>query len=105
MLAYLLRRRPNAEPIVITSRERDAMIEISMTGAVPKTARVRHLAAMIEATRAEIALGKDALVRIARNTGGDFSLQRQQNGRERLSLKLGAPAKEKAHAEHHRRKQ
>lgn len=104
MLAYLLRRRPNAEPIVITSRERDAMIEISMTGAVPKTARVRHLAAMIEATRAEIALGKDALVRIARNTGGDFSLQRQQNGRERLSLKLGAPAKEKAHAEHHRRK-
>lgn len=59
---------------------------------------------MIEATRAEIALGKDALVRIARNTGGDFSLQRQQNGRERLSLKLGAPAKEKAHAEHHRRK-
>jgi putative methionine-R-sulfoxide reductase with GAF domain len=91
MLAYLLRSRSNAERIVITTVGRDRIVEVSMTGAVPKTPRVRHLAAIVEATRTEIALGKDVLIRIAKEAGGDFVVRRESNGRERLSLRLATP--------------
>jgi PAS domain S-box-containing protein len=98
MLAYLLRSRSNAEPVVITALKRNQVVEVSMTGAVPKSPAARHLAAMVEATRTEIALGKDVLIRIAKQAGGDFSIQRQKNGRERLCLQLAASSHEEAHA-------
>jgi hypothetical protein len=88
MLAYLLRSRSNDEPIVIKVQNRNDVVEVSMTGVVPRTPPVNELAALVEVTRAEIALGKDVLVQIAHEAGGDFELQRQASGRERLCLRM-----------------
>ena len=90
MLAYLLRSRSNDEPIVIKVESHGGAVEVSMTGAVHVSQTVGELAALVEATRAEIALGRDVLVRIAREAGGNFELERRPNGRERLCLRMAA---------------
>jgi PAS domain S-box-containing protein len=90
MLAYLLRSRSNDEPIVIKVESRDDVVEVSMTGAVQASQTVGKLAALVEATRAEIALGQDVLIRIASDAGGNFELERRPAGRERLCLRMAA---------------
>jgi PAS domain-containing protein len=90
MLAYLLRSNSHSKPIVIKVLEQKKFVEVSMTGAVPQSHAVGNLAALVEATRAEIALGENVLVRIANEAGGDFELQRQKSGRERLCLRIAA---------------
>ena len=90
MLAYLLRSRSNDEPIVIKVECHDDVVQVSMTGAVQASQAVGELAALVEATRAEIALGRDVLVRIASEAGGNFQLERRPNGREWLCLRMAA---------------
>jgi PAS domain S-box-containing protein len=90
MMAYLLRSRANAEPIVIKVQGLNGAVEVSMTGAVQQTTPLGELAALVESTRTQIALAEEALMRIAKDCGGAFERQRQANGRERLSLSLAA---------------
>ncbi|UGA43468.1 PAS domain-containing protein [Bradyrhizobium quebecense] len=92
MLSYLLRSRAGTEPIEISTATRGGVVTISMAAVVPKAIETHELAAVIEATRAEIALGENLLDRIAREMSGDFKLQREKKGRERLTLRLKAPA-------------
>jgi signal transduction histidine kinase len=89
MLAYLLRARSANEAIEISTLKRGGSVAVSMTTQVPGVLETHDLAAMIEATRTEIALGKDLLNRIAGEMGGEFTFRRQRNGRERLTLRLG----------------
>lgn len=98
MLTYLLRSRSTADPIVIKAQKLSKVISVSMTGVVSRTHRVRDLAALVEATRTEIALGQDVLARIAKEAGGDFTLRREKNGRERLCLRLAKPKKQRERA-------
>jgi hypothetical protein len=51
MLAYLLRSRANAEPIVITVRQLSGGTEVSMCGAVQQGQPLGGLAALVETTR------------------------------------------------------
>jgi GAF domain-containing protein len=90
MLAYLLRARASAKRIMIKARRRDGAIEVVMTGPVHRPSTAGELADLVEAARTQIALGEDALVRIAKNYGGNFDRRRQGKGRERLSLRLAA---------------
>jgi PAS domain S-box-containing protein len=90
MMAYLLRSRANAEPIVIKVQELNGAVEVSMWGAVQQTTPLGELAALVESTRTQIALGEEALMRIAKDCAGAFERQQQANGRERLSLSLAA---------------
>lgn len=90
MLAYLLRARTKAEPITVNVRAVDGTLEIAMTGAVHTTSPQGELATQIENARTQIALGQDALKRIALSSGGSFERTGQSNGRERLSLRLAA---------------
>jgi GAF domain-containing protein len=90
MLAYLLRARAKGERIAISVRAEDGTLEIAMTGAVRLTSPQGELACLIERTRTRIALGQDALERMAREGGGSFERAPQPNGRERLSLRLAA---------------
>jgi putative methionine-R-sulfoxide reductase with GAF domain len=88
MLAYLLRARSHAERIVINVRAADGTVEVAMTGRVRPTSPQGELAALIEDTRTQLALGEDALERMAQECGGSFDRTRQGDGRERLSLRL-----------------
>jgi PAS domain-containing protein/putative methionine-R-sulfoxide reductase with GAF domain len=88
MLAYLLRARSANEPIEISMQKRDGSVAVSMSSHVPEVRETHGLAAMIEATRAEIALGKDLLERIAGEMSGEFTFKRQRDGRERLTFRL-----------------
>jgi putative methionine-R-sulfoxide reductase with GAF domain len=90
MLAYLLRARTNTERIAIYVRTADGTLEVAMTGAVHPTSPQGELATLIENTRTQIALGQDALERIAQECEGSFERTRQAGGRERLSLRLAA---------------
>jgi GAF domain-containing protein len=90
MLAYLLRARTNAERIVVRVRQGSDAVEVAMTGAVQPTLPRGELAAVIESTRTQLALGEDALRRMAEECGGSFERRQQQNGRERLSLRLAS---------------
>jgi PAS domain-containing protein len=91
MLSYLLRSRANAEPIDITVSAAGAMVEIAMKGTVRQNAGVGDLAALVNATRAEIGLAEAALIQIARDCGGEFKSRRSKE-RERLVLRLPAAA-------------
>jgi len=88
MLAYLLRARAANERIEISTSKRDGSVIVQMTTRLPKVLETHDLAAMIEATRAEIALGKDLLGRLAEDMGGKFTFKRQKDGREWLTLRL-----------------
>src|SRR5262245_34507655 len=88
MMAYLLRSRASAGRIVVTIRHPAGGLEVSMTGPVQEAAPLGELATLVEATRTQIALGEDALARIARDCSGAFERQQQSNGRARLSLRL-----------------
>jgi PAS domain-containing protein/putative methionine-R-sulfoxide reductase with GAF domain len=88
MLAYLLRARSDNDPIEISTQKRDGSVLISMSSHVPEVRETHDLAVLIEATRAEIALGKDLLERIAGEMGGEFTFKRQRDGRERLAFRL-----------------
>jgi hypothetical protein len=90
MLAYLLRSRSSAERIVIKVHRSDDAVEVAMTGAVRRTPRRGGLADLVEAARTRIALGENALTRIAKDHGGNFERRPQGPGRERLSLRLAA---------------
>src|SRR5262249_9818452 len=90
MTAYLLRSRTNAEPIAIKVRTLKNAVEVSMTGAVPQTTPLGELAALVESTRTQIALGADTLTRIAAACGGTFERRPQGKRRARLSLRLAA---------------
>ena len=90
MLAYLLRSRPNAERIVVNVRQPRGSIEVCMTGAVQQRQREGELAALVETTRSQIALGEGALARMAAECGGSFERRQQPSGRERLALRLPA---------------
>jgi GAF domain-containing protein len=90
MLAYLLRARAKGERIAISVGAKDGALEIAMTGAVRATSPQGELACLIEHTRTQIALGQDALERMARECGGSFERAPQPDGRERLSLRLAA---------------
>lgn len=90
MLAYLLRSRSDDKPIVVKVVEQGKFVEISMTGAVLQTQPVGNLAALVDATRAEIALGGDVLRQIAKEAGGDFEVHLQKSGREQLCLRIAA---------------
>jgi PAS domain-containing protein len=91
MLSYLLRSRANAEPIIITVSAVGAMVEIAMMGAVRQNTGAGDLAALINATRAEIGLARSTLVQIARDCGGEFK-SRCGKGRQCLVLQLPATA-------------
>jgi hypothetical protein len=93
MLAYVLRSRSGNARIHIEARRRTKTVEISMTCAIPSAPPVQDLAALVETTRSEIALGKDVLIRMAEDAGGGFELRREKDGRERLCLKLAKPDK------------
>jgi putative methionine-R-sulfoxide reductase with GAF domain len=90
MLAYLLRARTKAEPVTVKVTAVDGTLEIAMTGAVHTTSPQSELATQIENARTQIALGQDALKRIAQECGGSFERTGQPDGRERLSLRLAA---------------
>jgi GAF domain-containing protein len=90
MLAYLLRARTNTERIAINVRSADGTVEVAMSGAVHPSSPQGELATLIENTRIQIALGQDALERIAQECEGSFERTRQAGGRERLSLRLAA---------------
>lgn len=90
MLTYLMRSRSGVEPIEISTQKRGGNLTVSMRAPVLKTIETRDLAAMIEATRAEIALGKTLLDRIAKEMGGDFKRRRQKDGSEQLALRVVA---------------
>jgi hypothetical protein len=90
MLAYLLRARADAEPIEVRVDKCNGAVEVSMTGAVQRITAVGELAALVESTRAQIALGEGALTRIAGDCGGIFERRQQADRRERLSLRLTA---------------
>jgi hypothetical protein len=92
MVAYLLRSRSSTDPIEIELRKRDSAIEIAMAGSVQPNLTVGALAEVVEATRAEIALGKAALERIATEAGGSFDITSPVDGRERLTLRIPALA-------------
>jgi hypothetical protein len=88
MLAYLLRARAGTERIVVSVRDARGAVEVAMSGAVPRSRVIGDLAAQVEATRMEIALGEDALVRIAKACGGDFERRQKPKAREQLCLRL-----------------
>jgi hypothetical protein len=90
MLAYLLRSRASAERIVIKVHRAEGAVDVAMTGAVRQTPRRGRLADLVEAARTRIALGENALVRIAKDHGGNFERRPQGQGRERLCLRLAA---------------
>jgi hypothetical protein len=92
MLAYLLRSRADAEPIAVGVRILNGNVDVTMTGAVQSIPLPSRLAALLEATRSEIALGHDGLARVAAECGGTFERVQQKNGRQRLSLRLPAAA-------------
>jgi GAF domain-containing protein len=98
MLAYLLRARAAGETIEISTSKREGSVVVSMSARVPKLLETHDLAAMIEATRAEIALGKDLLGRLAEDMGGEFTFKRHKDGRERLILRLIMSAGKRRHA-------
>jgi PAS domain-containing protein len=91
MLSYLLRSRANAEPIVIAVSATGTKVEVAMTGAVRQNPGAGDLAALVNATRAEIGLARTALIQIARDSGGEFRSRRSKE-RERLVLRLPAAA-------------
>src|SRR5262249_16047795 len=82
------RARSANDPIEISTQKRNGGVLITMSSHVPEVRETHDLAALIEATRAEIALGKDLLERIAGEMGGDFTFKRQRDGRERLAFRL-----------------
>ena len=84
MLAYLVRSRTGTEPITIAVKESNGAVEVSMSGPVQHAAPVGRLAEVVEQTRTDIALGQDALNRIAADYGGHFKRTPQSNGRELL---------------------
>jgi PAS domain-containing protein len=88
MLAYLLRSRTDSTPIAIRTRRLKGVLKITMTGTAPARPTAQGLAALVEATRAEIALGQDLLNRIAKEAGGSFEIAPRRNGREQLCLRL-----------------
>src|SRR5262249_35601713 len=90
MLAYLLRSRASAERISIKVHRSECAVEIAMTGAVRRTRRQGKLGDLVEAARTRIALGENAITRIAKDHGGNFERRPQGAGRERLSLRLAA---------------
>lgn len=90
MLAYLLRARTPSARIAITVQPVDETIEIAMTGVVHEPSAQGDLATLIEDTRTQIALGQDALERLAKECGGSFTRVRRPGERERLSLRLAA---------------
>jgi PAS domain-containing protein len=90
MLAYLLRSRTDSTPIAIRARKLKGVLKITMTGTAPARLTANGLAALVEATRAEISLGKDLLDRIAREAGGSFEIAPRRNGREQLCLRLAS---------------
>jgi PAS domain S-box-containing protein len=90
MLGYLLRSRANAEPIVIDVQVVNGSVEVLMTGTVHRTPSIGKLAALVETTRTEIALGQDAIERVAKECEGTFERAWEANGHERLSLRLAA---------------
>ena len=90
MLAYLLRARTPTARIAIAVHPVDETIEVAMTGVVHETSPQGDLATLIEDTRTQIALGQDALERLAKECGGSFTRRRRPDGRERLALRLAA---------------
>jgi len=90
MLAYLLRSRTPTARIAITVQPVDDTVEVAMTGEVHEASPQGDLAALIEDTRTQIALGQDALERLAKESGGSFTRERRRDGRERLALRLAA---------------
>ncbi|WP_158671946.1 GAF domain-containing protein [Bradyrhizobium guangdongense] len=89
MLAYLLRCRSTADPITIAVSQTDGMVEVTMAGTVKQNAEAGDIATMVNTTRAEIGLARNAIARIAKNSGGNFR-SRRFNGGEVLSLRLPA---------------
>lgn len=90
MLAYLLRARMPSERIAITVHPVKDSVEIAMTGTVHKSSPQGDFANLIEETRTQIALGEDALERLAKECGGSFTRDRRTDGRERLAMRLAA---------------
>lgn len=90
MIAYLLRARMPLERITIKVQPVDESIEVAMTGAVHEASPQGDFANLIEETRTQIALGQDALERVAKDCGGSFTRERRTDGRERLALRLAA---------------
>jgi hypothetical protein len=90
MLAYLLRARTAMTRIAIAVHPASDGIEIAMTGVVHEITPDGDFAKLIEDTRTQIALGQNALERLAKDSGGDFTRTRRPHGRERLSLRLAA---------------
>lgn len=90
MLAYLLRARMPLERIAITVHPVEDSVEVAMTGVVHKTSPQGDFANLIEETRTQIALGADALERLAKECGGSFTRERRTDGRERLAMRLAA---------------
>lgn len=88
MLAYLLRARCGTGSITITVSDVGDSVEISMSGSVQETDATGKVADLVEATRTDIALGEDALSRMAAYYKGLFRRRRQPHGRQELSIRL-----------------
>ena len=67
IIAYLLRSRTHDEQIVIHVQRLNTAIQVSMTGAVQQTTALGELAAVVETTRTQIALGEHAIARMPEN--------------------------------------
>jgi PAS domain-containing protein len=89
MLSYLLRSRADSNQIALRVFKPDSShVEIAMTGRVEPADPSGDLEKMVEATRAQIALGGDSIRRIASESNGTFTREQKPNGRERLTMRL-----------------
>jgi PAS domain S-box-containing protein len=88
MLAYLLRAHCGPGLITITVSDVGDSVQVSMSGPVQQIDANGELASLVEATRTDIALGDDALSRIAVDYKGAFQRRREPHDREQLLIRL-----------------
>jgi PAS domain S-box-containing protein len=90
MLTYLVRSRANADFISIKVQKLGAYVEINMIGPVQQIERKGQLADLVEVTRTQIALGTDALGKIALDCGGTFKREVLPKEHEKLTMRIPA---------------
>ncbi|WP_176479207.1 PAS domain-containing protein [Mesorhizobium sp. WSM3860] len=88
MLAYLLRAHCGESLIAINVSDVGNSVQVSMSGPVRQIDANGELATLVEATRTDIALGDDAISRIAGDYKGAFTRRRRLQGREELLIRL-----------------
>ncbi|MDX8527005.1 PAS domain S-box protein [Mesorhizobium sp. MSK_1335] len=95
MLAYLLRAHCGSNLITITVSDVGDSVQVAMSGSVQRVEANGELAILVEAARTDIALGDDALNRIAADYKGAFTRSRRPQDREELSIRLPSASTER----------